>query len=138
MNPVPDMQTVPLVSYQEFISIVLTALAVILAALGALLAVLGIGLAVAAFMGYTGLKKFVRRLAEEHVTDAMTKKLSEYPDPAEFMAQLRSQIVAGPADAMQTLSEETERESAAPISQSYPEDASRGEERNDAADKLHS
>ena len=136
MSLLPEMQAVPLISYQEFISIVLTALAIILTALGIMLAVLGIGLAVLGFLGYTGLKEYVRAMAEGHVTTAMNKKLSEYPDAAElerkFMEEMQKKIVAKPANLAETVSEETENEPTAPISEPYP-----GDEPDDAHDTTH-
>jgi hypothetical protein len=106
----PDMQTVPLISYQEFITILLTALAV-------MLTILGLGLAALAFLGYTGLKEFVTGLAAKHVAAAIAK----YPDAAkveemyqrmkastEFL-ETKALMVAKPAD-----------EPTAPISASYP------------------
>ena len=109
----PEMQTVPPVSYQEMISIVLTALAVILTALGVLLAVLAIGLTVLAFMGYSGLKEFVRGLADA--------KLAELAEQG-FKEQMQKQMVARSADAEEILTEETETEATGTISRMYPED----------------
>lgn len=68
------MQTVPLISYQEFLSILLTAV-------GVALALVAIELGVLAIWGYKGL----RRLANTRVAAAMDKKLREFPNAAEIV-----------------------------------------------------
>jgi small-conductance mechanosensitive channel len=107
----PDMQTVPLISYQEFITILLTALAVILTALGVMIAVLAIGLAVLTYIGVRGLRDFVGGLASRQVTDFLERK---------FREQIQSQMVAKSADVETVIIEDIETEPAGPISEPYP------------------
>lgn len=76
------MEQVPLVSYQEFISIILTALAV-------MLAVLAIGMAVLGVWGYLGFKDIVREAAKAHVSEAMAIKMQEYPGGAEVLESMK-------------------------------------------------
>jgi hypothetical protein len=111
MNLGPEMQTVPLISYQEFINIVLTALAVMLTALGIMVAVLGIGVAVLAYIGWKSLRDFVRGLAAKHVADFLER---------EFREQIQSEMVASSADVATAIIEEIATEPAGPISEPYP------------------
>lgn len=126
------MQPIPLISYEEFISILLTALAVILAALG-----LGIG--ALAILGYTQLKRGLHEMAKKHVEEAMEKKLKEYPTPID-MQNYQNQIVAPPAPNQVAVASNVgvQKEGAdepAPqrtVSAPYP-----GEEPNDGHDEPH-
>jgi hypothetical protein len=69
-------------SFESAITIILTALAV-------MLALLAIGIAVLAIWGYAGLRDSVKDAATKHVTEAMGKKLREYPEAAELVALVR-------------------------------------------------
>jgi len=84
------VEPTPLISYQELITITLTALGVMLAALG-------IGIGVIAIVGYAGLKKGLHEMAKKHVEGAMAEKLKEYPSAAEIMETLQNQLIAQPA-----------------------------------------
>jgi hypothetical protein len=89
-------------SYDVFITILLTAITVVLAALAALVAVVGLGVGALALWGYAGLKDE----AEKTVSETMDAKLKEYPSAldmialhtrmkatAEFIEQVQNQIV---------------------------------------------
>jgi hypothetical protein len=76
------MQPVPLISYQELISIVLSALAL-------MLAILALGMAVLGVWGYLGFKEIVREAAKAHVSEAMALKMQEYPGGAEVLETMR-------------------------------------------------
>lgn len=69
-------------SYQEFISIMLTAL-------GVMLAILAIGMAILAIWGYLGFKDIVRDAAKEHVSQAMAIKMQEYPGGADVLESMK-------------------------------------------------
>jgi hypothetical protein len=79
MSPVPEMQTVPLISYQEFLSILLTTAAVGLGLVAIELAVLG-------FWGYRGL----RRVAEKRVAESMHKVLRRLPETQQVVNMYES------------------------------------------------
>jgi hypothetical protein len=123
----------PLISYQEFISIVLMALAV-------MLATLGVGIAILAIVGYAGLKKGLHEMARKHVVEAMAEKLKEYPSHAEIMETLQAQMIAKPAsnvvesasNASVEESPTTSEEAGGSLGQPYP-----GEEPTDASDTKH-
>jgi hypothetical protein len=69
-------------SYDVFITILLTAITVVLAALAALVAVVGLGIGALALWGYAGLKDE----AEKTVSLTMDAKLKEYPSAADMIA----------------------------------------------------
>jgi hypothetical protein len=84
------MQPVPLISYDELISIVLTALAV-------MLAILGVGIGTLAIWGYVSLKQGLHDMATQHVAKAMENKLKEYPSADDLIQAIHNMIVAHPA-----------------------------------------
>jgi hypothetical protein len=91
-------------SYEVFITILLTAITVVLAALAALLALVGVGLGLAAFWGYAGIKDETRKA----MSKAMEDMLKQYPSVTEvveyiqqikaaanFAQQMQNELVAG-------------------------------------------
>jgi hypothetical protein len=122
------MQPVPLVSYEELISIVLAALAV-------MLAILGVGIGTLAIWGYVSLRQGLHEMATRHVAAAMEKKLSEYPTPDVLIETIQKKIVAPPAPNKVAVAsnagvqEQGVAKSEASLSEMYP-----GEEPNDAHD----
>ena len=79
MGPAPEMQTVPLISYQEFLSIIITVVGVALGLVAIELAILG-------FVGYREL----RRLAEKRVAASMRKVLRRLPETQQVVNMYRS------------------------------------------------
>jgi hypothetical protein len=69
-----QMQSVPLISYQEFLSILLTAVGIALALVAIELGVLG-------FWGY----KELRRIAEKRVSESMAKVLKRLPEAQQVL-----------------------------------------------------
>jgi MFS superfamily sulfate permease-like transporter len=77
------------------------AITIILTALGVMLAVLAIGIAVAAIWGYAGFKEFVREAAKTHVAEAMATKMKEYPEGTKVLDAMRQ--LAQRADVLEQL-----------------------------------
>lgn len=80
----PTMQEVPLITYSEFIIILLTAITIILAALGVAFAVASV---VLGFLGFIGYKELIEK-AEKRV-DAV---IARYPKPEVLEAQMYSAL----------------------------------------------
>jgi hypothetical protein len=89
-------------SFESAITIILTALAV-------MLAVVTIGIAALAIWGYIGLRDSLKEIAASRVDEAMKEALKKYPDAADmlktlqrlrdqadFMDQVRNQVVTAP------------------------------------------
>jgi hypothetical protein len=74
-------------SYEGFVTILLTAIAV-------MLAILALGIGILAIWGYVGLRDSVKEAATKHVTMAMDLKLKEYP-PASALVELVTRMEAG-------------------------------------------
>jgi hypothetical protein len=89
-------------SFESAITIILTALAV-------MLAVVTIGIAALAIWGYIGLRDYLKEMADKRVDEAMKQALKKYPDAADmlktmqrlrdqadFLDQVRNQVVTAP------------------------------------------
>jgi hypothetical protein len=115
----------PPISYESFLTIVLTALCAILAALAILVGVL-------AFWGYSGIKDALTKEVRESADKALKEKLKEYPAAAEMVALrtrmeqiegLRSQITPEPndlAEASNTVQDEGQGAPSQTLAQDYP------------------
>jgi len=100
------MEPIPLISYSDFIVILLTALAVLLTALA-------IGIGIFAVFGYTSLRDGVKAAVQKQVTAVMDAKMKEYSEANEMIEltervdaleaaiggldQLKNKILTGPA-----------------------------------------
>ena len=69
-------------TYENWVSILLAALAVLLAVVTLIVAITGIVIALVGIWGFKGLRK----LAEQRVSEAADKTIAEYPDAADFNA----------------------------------------------------
>jgi len=69
-------------TYENWVSILLAALAVLLAVVTLIVAIAGILIALVGIWGFRGLRK----LAEQRVSEAAEKTIAEYPDAAGFIA----------------------------------------------------
>jgi len=110
-------------SYEGFVTILLTVVLVVLA-------VLTIIVAIVAIVGWAGFKDHVKSTVKELVSPAMEEKLKEYPDAAKyiellqrieghlfFLGSVQSQIVSPPASKSVAASSNTavQEEKAKPV-----------------------
>lgn len=82
-----------IMSFNDEIITILTALGVMLAAIGVALATLAVMVGIMAVWGYGEMKKFVKATAEGHVARSMEEKLKQYPTPDELMQNIQNQIL---------------------------------------------
>ena len=94
-------------SYEGFVTIVLTALAVMLAGIGLMIGIMAI-------WGYAEMRNFLRAAAERHVAKVMEDKLGQYPTPDELVEMYKNQLVTNTTNPVASASNTAVQEIVAP------------------------